>query len=455
MDAVHVNNGALTDIVIVGNLCRDVVLVLPSFPREDGDIRITARSTMVGGNAANASIVLGQLIPSDNASHVRLVATLGDPESCSDTAACIRALGEAGIDASASVHVSGAALPVSTVLICSDTGSRTILSHRSMRDLTPDDCSVDDVCCSARAVHVEHRNTATAMRWLRAARAANCPVVSVELEKLRGSAATTASLVPAEVLDATHLCDVVVLGHDYCTAAARHDWGDAVWQASATEECPLQPPRNASCVANGKCPHRAALRLLAAAATAASSSRRALVVVPWGADGVLAAVPAGAGACEGVCCGGDQACLRCVREWEVASSCVAETMRTPTATLLASAAYPEGVSGLIYGAHGGKQETRCPGYILVHQPAVPCATVVDTRGAGDTFTAALLFAVIRAGTLSAANAAAALAFAATVASAKVGVHGLDSVGAQPLVVMALSALQHVCSPAERSLLGES
>ncbi len=114
-------------LLIVGNAVLDIILGVDHFPHEDEEMRARSRHADLGGNAANTARVLAGL---GNA--VDLLATLApDPEA--DELRLL--LAEAGVGTGHLLTAPAGCTPVSTILLHTANGSRTIVHHRNLAEL--------------------------------------------------------------------------------------------------------------------------------------------------------------------------------------------------------------------------------------------------------------------------------------------------------------------------------
>jgi sugar/nucleoside kinase (ribokinase family) len=251
-------------VAFVGAACLDIVLCVPSYPCEDGEVRVSSVSRSAGGNATNSALVCAQLLCAVGGvaePRVHLVAPASDPASDGDAAALHAALRAGGVCVNGLVAVAATGLPTSYIALAP--GSRTILHARSIRELAGGEAAAALRCsaCGTRPawVHAEGRAleaTAAAFCAARAAGGAR-PVLSLELEKARDDGDVEAALLP--------LADVVVIGAEY--ARGVRGLGDAT---------------------------AAIAHVLGAAAITGRTP--ALVIAPWGAAGAWAsAAPAAPG----------------------------------------------------------------------------------------------------------------------------------------------------------------
>lgn len=161
----------------VGVATLDLINEVERYPQEDSEVRTLGQRRTRGGNAANTLDVLAQL-----GHRCYWAGTLGDDVAADfirdDLARC-------GIDIGHAVSVSGGATPTSYIALSRATGSRTIVHHRDLPELSATDFAripLGDLDW----IHFEGRNPAeTAVNVARARRAAPGARLSLELEKDR------------------------------------------------------------------------------------------------------------------------------------------------------------------------------------------------------------------------------------------------------------------------------
>jgi ribokinase len=110
----------MTDIVVVGQVARDLVLRIPGFPDAGTSASARERRELLGGKGANQAVALTQLgVP------VALVGVVGDDAA----GAAVRAQAAAdGIDVSSVVRRPGAAIALLLDLVA-DGGERRLVEH--------------------------------------------------------------------------------------------------------------------------------------------------------------------------------------------------------------------------------------------------------------------------------------------------------------------------------------
>ena len=172
-------------ILIVGNICKDIIYYCDSYPREDTKVKATDRAIRLGGNAGNILQVLPQFRNNDGS--VRAFVKLG---SCSYSGEVLEFLkSKLGAGNVFSSVYQGTSLPESVLIASTATGSRTCLHYRGdCPDLTLTDLrqEVSDLVPYAW-VHFEfRRNSGEVVRMIRHVREMGLHVkISLEVEKVR------------------------------------------------------------------------------------------------------------------------------------------------------------------------------------------------------------------------------------------------------------------------------
>ena len=161
----------------VGIATLDIVNLVAAYPTEDAEVRALGQRIVRGGNCANTLDVLAQL---DR--RCVWVGVLAADRGAEFIAAD---LDRHGIDRGQARCVTAAATPTSYITLSRATGSRTIVHHRDLPELTAADfeqVSLDGLAWA----HFEGRNpTETAQMIARVRRERPGLPVSVEIEKPR------------------------------------------------------------------------------------------------------------------------------------------------------------------------------------------------------------------------------------------------------------------------------
>ena len=161
----------------IGNATLDIIHLVERYPRENEEVRCRSRLLRRGGNAANTLVVLSQLgiacswagVLVDNADG-RLIG---------------KDLQDHGVDINPCRLLTDGGVPVSSVLVSAETGSRTITHYRDLPEYGYTDFAVLDLQ-PFDWLHFEGRNVAATRRMLEQVRASGTGVpCSVEIEKPR------------------------------------------------------------------------------------------------------------------------------------------------------------------------------------------------------------------------------------------------------------------------------
>jgi ketohexokinase len=182
----------------IGNATLDIIHLVDCYPGENDEIRCHSRRLGRGGNTANTLVVLGQL-----GLNCRWAGVLVDN---AEGALVADDLTRHGIDISASERSGKGGMPVSSIIISKQTGSRTITHFRDLSEYSFAAFSAIDLQ-PLDWLHFEGRNVTGVRQMLERVReispATRC---SVEIEKPR---AGIESLFP--------LADVLMFSGNYAS----------------------------------------------------------------------------------------------------------------------------------------------------------------------------------------------------------------------------------------------
>jgi len=161
----------------IGNATLDIIHVVDHYPDENDEIRCRQRIVRRGGNAANTLVVLSQL--GVTCSWAGVLVNNPDAEIILDD------LRRYHIDTSPCRHVDSGSIPVSSVLLSRDTGSRSITHYRDLPEYGLRDfesIKLDEFDW----LHFEGRNIDETRRMLDSLRAGAAVIpCSIEIEKPR------------------------------------------------------------------------------------------------------------------------------------------------------------------------------------------------------------------------------------------------------------------------------
>jgi ketohexokinase len=159
---------------MIGNCVLDEVWTLRHYPAEDDEMRAENRRQDLGGNACNSAQILAQL-----GNQVELLATLADDD---DADWMLGQLAGLGISTHYCRQIKNTCSPKSVIWLNRKNGSRTIVHHRNLPELSAQDLLAPDTH-NLQWVHLEGRNIDTLLEVLPAMKLP-CPL-SLEIEKPR------------------------------------------------------------------------------------------------------------------------------------------------------------------------------------------------------------------------------------------------------------------------------
>lgn len=166
-----------TEVLGVGVVTLDILLEVTAFPREDQELRAAARHRRRGGNAANTLAVLSQL-----GHRAAWVGVIGDD---ADAHFVLGELDRCGVEHRFAQCRAGAGVPTSYVCLSQSSGSRTIVHHRDLPELTAAELARVPLA-GYDWIHFEGRNPKETAAMLRHARRERPgATLSLELEKPR------------------------------------------------------------------------------------------------------------------------------------------------------------------------------------------------------------------------------------------------------------------------------
>ena len=161
----------------IGNATVDIVHSLVAYPAENDEVRCDNRVVCRGGNAANTLVVLSQI--GHRCSWAGVLTDDADGRFVRDD------LTGSGVDAAHCRTLSRGAMPVSTVILNTTSGSRTIVHYRDLPEYRAADFHAIPLQ-NFDWLHFEGRNPgelATMLEWARQHHPAI--TVSLEIEKPR------------------------------------------------------------------------------------------------------------------------------------------------------------------------------------------------------------------------------------------------------------------------------
>ncbi len=161
-------------IFLVGNCVLDEVWQVDHFPQEDEEMRALERHRRLGGNACNSARILSQLGHS-----TQLVGTFAEDI---DADWMLDTLQQSKIGCQHIQRIADSQTPCSVIFLNRQNGSRSIVHHRQLAELSPHQLAEID-CGSARWLHLEGRNI-EGLKALLTLNRPDCPI-SLEIEKPR------------------------------------------------------------------------------------------------------------------------------------------------------------------------------------------------------------------------------------------------------------------------------
>jgi ketohexokinase len=114
----------MAEVLGIGNATLDIIHLVDSYPDENDEIRCQSRALRRGGNASNTMVVLSQLGPGCH--WAGMLVDSAEGRLVADD------LVRHGIDISASERADPGSMPVSSIIISKQTGSRTITHFRDL-----------------------------------------------------------------------------------------------------------------------------------------------------------------------------------------------------------------------------------------------------------------------------------------------------------------------------------
>jgi ketohexokinase len=118
----------MAQIIGIGNATLDIIHAVDSYPQENDEVRCTARTISRGGNAANSLVVLNQL--GHACTWAGVLANTAEGRFVRND------LESNGIDTTACRLLDRGSMPVSTILLNTTSGSRTIVHYRDLPEYT-------------------------------------------------------------------------------------------------------------------------------------------------------------------------------------------------------------------------------------------------------------------------------------------------------------------------------
>ena len=209
-------------VLIVGNVCKDIIYTTATYPSEDTKVPAMSRVVRVGGNAGNILQVLlqvGETQVGETQVGALQLSCLFRVGSCDFSRALVTEFEGKG------VHMMGIVqedteLPESVLINSVETGSRTCVAFRNCTDLSKDEvlCAISDWRVYDW-VHLEHRrNGLDVLEVARSIKLRRPQLkISLEIEKIRDGFEEIMSVV-----------DYPIVGKEVCRQLGYHDMESAL-----------------------------------------------------------------------------------------------------------------------------------------------------------------------------------------------------------------------------------
>lgn len=166
----------MADILLVGNCVLDQIWELAQYPTEDQETRVLSKDRMLGGNACNSAQVLHDL-----GNEVELVSSFAND---STAAWMLNELASKGISTRFSSLKNTGISAESSIWLNSQNGSRTIVHHRDLAELSLRDLQKIPLQ-RFQWIHFEGRNIHNLQKFLVLQKNIR-HITSLEIEKPRG-----------------------------------------------------------------------------------------------------------------------------------------------------------------------------------------------------------------------------------------------------------------------------
>ncbi|XP_041108721.1 ketohexokinase isoform X1 [Polyodon spathula] len=171
-------------ILCIGLVCLDIINVVDTYPEEDTDSRCLSQRWQRGGNASNSCTVISLL-----GAPCAFMGSLA-PGCVADF--IVNDFMRRGVDVSALVWQSEGVTPSACCIVCTGSGSRTVvLSDTNLPDVTADDFHNVDLS-QYKWIHWEGRNAGEQVKMIKRVQEYNLTIpadqiitISVEIEKTR------------------------------------------------------------------------------------------------------------------------------------------------------------------------------------------------------------------------------------------------------------------------------
>ena len=182
-------------ILLIGNCIVDQIWQLEHFPAQDEEMRALAKTRVMGGNACNSARVLAML-----GDQVELVSSLAQ-DAWGDW--LLQQLSAQGISTQYCRQLTGFSTPESSIWLSRANGSRTIVHHRNLPELTLTELRQIPVE-NYQWIHLEGRNIETLATYLTELGGFNGRI-SLEIEKNRAGIESLLALVDVVIVSSAYL----------------------------------------------------------------------------------------------------------------------------------------------------------------------------------------------------------------------------------------------------------
>ena len=230
------------NILIIGNICKDIIYSTQSYPPEDSKVKALSRDIRIGGNTGNIVQVLSQL----RNCNINCCVKLG---SCQFSSHIKSTLEKEGVKVIGVVEPN-MDIPESILIHSDETSSRTCLHYRgNCNDLTCEEVlsAVGDMS-KYDWVHLEHRRNGLEVLELAKQIKEKRPevVMSIDIEKIREGFEEMLGVVDYPIVS-KEVCRTLGFNHlqaalaglsVHCSHALIVTWGDkgaGMWFAQGTD----------------------------------------------------------------------------------------------------------------------------------------------------------------------------------------------------------------------------
>ena len=162
-------------ILLIGNCVVDQIWELEHFPEQDEEMRALSNNRVLGGTSCNSAQILAKL-----GNKVEIVSSLAQDSTANWL---LQQLSKLQISTRLCIQKSGYSTAESSIWLNRQNGSRTIVHHRNLPELSLNDL-LNIPLQQYRWLHFEGRNLDTLTEYLNKIERPDCPI-SLEIEKDR------------------------------------------------------------------------------------------------------------------------------------------------------------------------------------------------------------------------------------------------------------------------------